>query len=86
MVDFSDREEIKRWLDGIKSAKRRREVAIALAARATLRVTPLLGRVMTSAQAKVLTDFVLSSLRATAAGAWDCGRRWGARASGSLAT
>ena len=44
MVDFSDREEVKRWLDAIEPAPRRREVAIALAARAALRVVPLLGR------------------------------------------
>jgi hypothetical protein len=69
MVDFSDRENIKRWLDAIKPAKRRREIAVALAARASLRMTPLLGRALTQAersQATVLSDFVLSPLRATA--------------------
>ena len=34
MIDFSDQEEIKRWLDAIEPAGRRREVAVALAARA----------------------------------------------------
>src|SRR5271166_235330 len=69
MVDFSDRKNIKRWLDAIKPAKRRREIAVALAARAALRVTPLLGVALTQgerSQATVLSDFVLSSLRATA--------------------
>jgi hypothetical protein len=42
MIDFSDREEVKRWLDAIEPAERRREVAVALAARAALRVVPLL--------------------------------------------
>jgi len=69
MVDFSDRDSIKRWLDAIKPAKRRREVAIALAARAALRAVPLLGRELTHGKRSrptVLSDFVLPSLRATA--------------------
>ncbi len=69
MIDFSDREDVQRWLDTIEPAKRRREVAVALAARAALRVTPLLGRELTRgkrSRATVLSDFVLPSLRATA--------------------
>ena len=69
MVEFSDRDSIKRWLDAIKPAKRRREVAVALAARAALRAMPLLGRELTHGKRStptVLSDFVLPSLRATA--------------------
>src|SRR5271166_6267510 len=68
MVNFSDREDSRRWLDAIKSAKRRREVAVAMAARAALRVTPLLslGLGKPGPRATVLSDWVLPSLRATA--------------------
>jgi len=66
MVDFSDRDDIKRWLDAIEPAKRRREVAVAMAARAALRVTPLLGLELTRSQATVPSGYVLASLRATA--------------------
>jgi hypothetical protein len=58
MVVFSGRGDIGRWLRTIQPAKRRREVAVALAARAALRVTPLLAR-----------KLLLPSLRATAS-AW----------------
>ena len=63
MVDFSDREEIERWVNAIEPAKRRREVAVALAARAALRVTPLQGQ---KSAPNFLSDIVLPSLRATA--------------------
>ena len=69
MVDFSDREEIRRWLNRIRPAARRREVATALAARAALRVMPLLGgelRQGKSPRVTNLSDFVLPSLRAAA--------------------
>jgi hypothetical protein len=72
MVEFSNSEDINRWLQAIKSAKRRREVAVALVARAALRATPLLGREARPgrrSQAFVLANLVLPSLRAAAA-AW----------------
>jgi hypothetical protein len=43
MVDFSNRDGIKSWLDAIKPAKPRREVALALAARAYARRPYLAG-------------------------------------------
>jgi hypothetical protein len=76
MVDFSNREDIKRWLDGIEPAKRRREVAVAVAARAALRVVPLVDRVASARErqfATILSDFVLPSLRAIAV-AWAAGQ------------
>ncbi|MGO9771291.1 MAG: hypothetical protein ACLPSW_17410 [Roseiarcus sp.] len=69
MVDFRDREEVKRWLDAIEPAERRRDVAVALAARAALRVLPLLGRELTEGKRKrgdILSYLVLPCLRATA--------------------
>jgi hypothetical protein len=68
MVDFSDREDIRRWLDAINPAKRRREVAVAMAARASLRVTPRLRLSLeeSRSRATVLSDWMLPSLRATA--------------------
>ena len=69
MVDFSDRNGIRRWLDGIEPAERRREAAIALAARAVLRVAPLLVTQLKAGinrPAVVLAEIVLPSLRATA--------------------
>ena len=42
----------KRWLDAIEPAERRREVAIALAARAALRVLPLFGRELGAASGR----------------------------------
>jgi hypothetical protein len=66
MVDFSNRGNIKRWLDAIQPGTRRREIAVALAARAALRETPLLGLESTQGERAVLSGFVLSSLRATA--------------------
>ena len=68
MVDFSDREEVKRWLDAIEPAPRRREVAIALAARAALRVVPLLGRELRFRLLRpdeILSARMLPCLRAT---------------------
>ena len=69
MVEFKDREDIKRWLDQIEPAQRRREVAVALAARAALRVLPLLSRELTQGRrthTEVLSDLILPCLRATA--------------------
>jgi hypothetical protein len=69
MVDFSERGEVERWLDAIKPAQRRREVAVALAARAALRVLPLLGRELARDGRKrdeILSALVLPCLRATA--------------------
>jgi hypothetical protein len=69
MVDFANSDHIKRWLEPIKPAKRRREVALAMAARSALRVTPLVGGELTQGKRSALTvlsDFVLPSLRATA--------------------
>ena len=40
MVNFSDRKAFEHWLAGIESAERRREVAVAFAARSALRATP----------------------------------------------
>src|SRR5271166_5114831 len=67
MVDFSKPGEIWRWLDTVGPEHRRREVAVALAARAALRVTPLLGQKRTRSnrgRAAVLSDLLLSTLRA----------------------
>ena len=65
MVDFTDRKAIERWLAGIEPAKRRSGVAVALAARAALRVAPLLSAELRSrrAWAAILADFMLPSLR-----------------------
>ena len=74
MVDFSDRNGIRHWLDRIEPAERRREVAIALAARAALRVIPLLGPTNgTSGQAGVIPNILLTSVPATAL-AWATGQ------------
>ena len=70
MVNFSNRDEVKRWLDTIEPARRRREVAIAMAARAALRVLPLVGRELTAggrARGEILSALVLPTLRASAA-------------------
>jgi hypothetical protein len=69
MVDFAKADDVKRWLDAIEPAERRREVAIALAARAALRVTPLLGRELRLGKRthdEILLTFILPPLRATA--------------------
>ncbi len=69
MVDFSKRDEVKRWLDKIKPARRRREVAVALAARAALRVLPLVGRELARDKRNrdgILSTLVLPCLRAVA--------------------
>jgi hypothetical protein len=69
MVDFSDRDSVKHWLDAIKPAKRRRELAVALAARVALHAIPLLGRELANGKRSrptVLSDFALPSLRAAA--------------------
>ncbi len=70
MVDFSDREAIEHWLAGIEPAERRREIRLALAARATLRVVPLLGRMKGDA---VIQTLVSPTLR-VAASAWVAGK------------
>jgi hypothetical protein len=75
MVD-SDRNDIEGWLNTIKPARRRREVAVALAARAALRVMPLLGRELTQrklSRGTILSEFVLPPLRALAV-AWAAGK------------
>ena len=69
MVDFSNREEFKRWLDAIEPAQRRREVAVVLAARAVLRVVPLISEELTDSQQDPRVSMVatvLPTLRATA--------------------
>jgi hypothetical protein len=64
MVNFADRKAAEHWFAGIEPPERRREVAVALATRAALRVTPLL-----SVGAPGGSMLVLLSLRA-AASAW----------------
>ncbi len=69
MVDFSDRKAIEGWLGGIKPAKGRRQVAVALAARAALRVTPLFAKALAlgkKAPAIFESGMMLPSLRASA--------------------
>ena len=78
MVDFSEYEEVKAWLESIEPAERRREAAVALAARAALRVAPLLRGELNQGksghtQAAPLSDIVLPCLRATAL-AWAAAR------------
>ena len=69
MVDFSSRDEVKRWLDAIQPAKRQREVAVAIAARAALRVLPLLAREVKKRHSKpagILRRLLAPCLRGTA--------------------
>ena len=69
MADFSKREDVEHWLGGIRPAQRRRDVAIAFAARAALRVLPLLVselRATRRVRDNTLSAFVLPCLRATA--------------------
>ena len=69
MVDFSTREDVKRWLDAIESETRRREVAVVIAARAALRVAPLLYTEVPKSKRKrdaTLSAIVLPVFRATA--------------------
>ena len=75
MVDFSDRVEIKRWLDGIDPPERRHELAIAMAARAALRAAPLLNVELRkpSRSGATLPDFLMPYLRAVAL-AWAAAR------------
>jgi hypothetical protein len=75
MVDFSDGEASERWFAGIEPVKRQHEVAVALAARAALRVAPLLSAELSRRRprAATLTNLVLPSLRA-AASAWAVAR------------
>jgi hypothetical protein len=69
MVNFSDSDEVKRWLDAIKPARRRREVATALAARAALRPLPLLAAELKRkprGQAGIRSSFILETFRSAA--------------------
>lgn len=74
-ADFSDRMDVKRWLDRIKPARRRREVAVAMAARAALRVAPLLVKELPRGRRRgeILSTIVLPSLRANAL-SWAAGK------------
>jgi hypothetical protein len=82
MVDFSRPDEVKRWLDAIEPAERRREVAVALAARAALRVLPFVGHALRPPESKrvsiprarVFREVVLPSFGATAL-AWIAGQQ-----------
>jgi hypothetical protein len=69
MVDFSERDEVKRWLDAIKPAERRREVAVVIAARAALRVAPLTYKPVRQSKKRrdaAFSAIVLPVFRATA--------------------
>jgi len=55
MAEFSNRDEVKRWLDAIEPAERRREIAVALAARAALRFARF-GQPRRSDAAKFIHD------------------------------
>ena len=69
MVEFAKADDVKAWLVAIEPRERRREVAIALAARAALRVLPLLGRELRRGKRthdEILSTFILPPLRATA--------------------
>jgi hypothetical protein len=68
MVDFAKADDVKRWLDAIEPAERRREVAMALAARAALRGLPQLvrGWLSPKERAEILDSLVLPCLRAAA--------------------
>ena len=72
MVDFSKPDKIERWFEAIEPG-RRREVAVALTARAALRETPLLESELHRRGQPVLSDYVLPCLRATAV-AWAASR------------
>jgi hypothetical protein len=65
MVDFANRDEVKRWLDRLP-AKRRRRVAIAMAARAALRVAPFFGFEVGKIKSRPAQHTALQCLRATA--------------------
>ena len=69
MVDFSDRKAIERWFADIEPAERRSEVAVALAARAALRVISLLSARLSAWPPAKLAAESLLSLRAVAV-AW----------------
>jgi hypothetical protein len=63
-INFSNRDEVRRWL-----SNKPREVAVVFAARAALRVAPLLGRALGprgGGAAKVGRDIVLPAFRAMA--------------------
>ncbi len=68
MVEFSNREQIERWLEQVQPARRQREVGAALAVRAALRVVPLLKaefELHTDVRDVVLSEIVLRVFRAT---------------------
>ena len=76
MVNFSDHMAIKHWIDRIELAEGRREVAVALAARAALRVAPLLsGELMHDKRnrGEILSTLILPTLRAAAL-SWVAGK------------
>jgi hypothetical protein len=54
---FLNRKAIERWLADIEPAERRRGVALALAARAALRVVPLLSAGLSTQRAEALVTF-----------------------------
>jgi hypothetical protein len=71
MADLSDRETFEHWLAGIEPAERRREIKHALAARSTLRVVPLLGRMKGDA----VTDYRGAGFADFAGRSFGLGRR-----------
>jgi hypothetical protein len=79
MIDSSDSKATQLWLDMVRPEERRREVAVAMAARAALRVTPLLSARLNRrrARAAILRGLVLPSFRAVAL-AW-AGAKYPAR-------
>lgn len=76
VVDFANHDEVKRWLNAIKPIEQQREVAVAMAARAALRVLPLLARELrrgARAEGDIQAHLILSCLRAAAL-SWTAGR------------
>jgi hypothetical protein len=81
MAEFSTSSDVERWLRTIEPAERRREVAIAFAARAALRILPLVGLALgqpgsrqdASHDGNVLRRVVLPVFGAAAL-AWTAGR------------
>ena len=73
---LSKSDDVKHWLDAIEPAERRREVAIALAARAALRVDAAAGPRADARQAErgeILSTLILPTLRAAAL-SWVAGK------------
>ena len=71
MVDFSDKQDVEQWLMQIVPTAKRRKVAIAMAARAALRVLPLVASVSNRESSDRLETILLPVLRATSVA---CGR------------